>query len=78
MELECEPCFVAKKPEARQHFFMWFPGFIGRVNKWQAFSPNFSDTNLKLARFPQLLAATRRGLTFYVADLSVPFTNPQG
>ncbi len=27
----------------------------------------FSDTNLKLARFPSL-AATRRGFTFYVAD----------
>jgi len=39
MEVECETSFVAKASETRQHFFHVSdaPGFIGYVNKRQAF-----------------------------------------
>jgi hypothetical protein len=42
-EFECETLLLAKTPEARQHFFLflWFPGFIGCVNRWQVFFKKF-------------------------------------
>jgi hypothetical protein len=46
MEFECEPSFIAKTPEARQHFFSFgFPGLLDLGMNGKLFFQKFSIIN---------------------------------